>query len=125
MAYNRFVLIYLIYLFIFERLNPQVAELSARLECLEIDTKSVHTQKRMELKVKELESRVELEQTSKSRLEVNNVVIEQTAGTIFDISKPNLTCFLFLLLLTQNFGLFFPSFFRHLDASVTTEGDVG
>lgn len=48
----------------------QVAELSARLECMEIDTKSVHTQKRMELKVKELESRVELEQTSKSRLEV-------------------------------------------------------
>ncbi|KAI9561532.1 hypothetical protein GHT06_012491 [Daphnia sinensis] len=50
-------------------LKEQVAELSARLECLEIDTKSVHTQKRMELKVKELESRVELEQTSKSRLE--------------------------------------------------------
>lgn len=44
--------------------------MSARLECLEIDTKSVHTQKRMELKLKELESRVELEQTSKSRLEV-------------------------------------------------------
>lgn len=47
--------------------------MSARLECLEIDTKSVHTQKRMELKVKELESRVELEQTSKSRLEVCRV----------------------------------------------------
>ncbi len=76
-----FLFILFIYLFIFERLNPQVAELSARLECLEIDTKSVHTQKRMELKVKELESRVELEQTSKSRLEVNNVVIEQTAVT--------------------------------------------
>lgn len=101
-----------------------MAELSARLECLEIDTKSVHTQKRMELKVKELESRVELEQTSKSRLEVNNVVIEQTAGTIFDISKPTDLFFFSFSLLTQNFGFFF-SFFRHLDASVTTEGDVG
>lgn len=56
----------------------QVAELSARLECLEIDTKSVHTQKRMELKVKELESRVELEQTSKSRLEVTHLLRSET-----------------------------------------------
>lgn len=119
-----FLFILFIYLYIFERLNPQVAELSARLECLEIDTKSVHTQKRMELKVKELESRVELEQTSKSRLEVNNVVIEQTAGTIFDISKPNLTRFLFPSLNTK-FLFVFSLFFRHLDASVTTEGDVG
>lgn len=47
-----------------------MAELNAKLEYLEVDTKSIHTQKRMELKVKELESRVELEQTSKSRLEV-------------------------------------------------------
>lgn len=37
---------------------------------METDSKSVHTQKRMELKVKELESRIDLEQTTKSRLEV-------------------------------------------------------
>jgi len=46
--------------------------LSSRLESLETDATSVHTQKRMELKVKELESRLELEQTTKSRLEVQN-----------------------------------------------------
>ena len=70
--------------------------MSARLECLEIDTKSVHTQKRMELKLKELESRVELEQTSKSRLEVSlSSLNKQTAffcllqmPTIADIYKP-------------------------------------
>lgn len=44
--------------------------MSSRLESLEGDTQAAHTQKRMELKFKELESRVELEQTSKSRLEV-------------------------------------------------------
>ncbi len=58
--------------------------MSARLECLEIDTKSVHTQKRMELKLKELESRVELEQTSKSRLEVSlSSLNKQTAFFLF------------------------------------------
>lgn len=68
----------------FVRFNQQVAELSARLECLEIDTKSVHTQKRMELKLKELESRVELEQTSKSRLEVSlSSLNKQTAFFLF------------------------------------------
>lgn len=50
-------------------LKEQVAELSSRLESLEGDNQAAHTQKRMELKFKELESRVELEQTSKSRLE--------------------------------------------------------
>ena len=44
--------------------------MSSRLESLEGDNQAAHTQKRMELKFKELESRVELEQTSKSRLEV-------------------------------------------------------
>lgn len=51
-------------------LKEHVAELTARLDSLETDTKSVHTQKRMELKLKELESRLDLELTSKSRLEV-------------------------------------------------------
>lgn len=56
-------------------IETQVAELGARLESMEIDSKNIHTQKRMELKVKELESKVELEQTAKSRLEVRNVLL--------------------------------------------------
>lgn len=41
---------------------------------MEIDSKNIHTQKRMELKVKELESKIELEQTAKSRLEVRQAL---------------------------------------------------
>lgn len=67
-------------------LKEQLAELSTRLECLEVDTKSIHAQKRMELKLKELESRVELEQTSKSRLETQVVrlkeMLEKTNGEL-------------------------------------------
>ena len=91
--------------------------MSARLECLEIDTKSVHTQKRMELKLKELESRVELEQTSKSRLEVSLSSLNKQTAFFFVYYKCQP-----LLTFTNRLTRFFVCY---LDSSVTTQRDVG
>lgn len=53
-------------------LKEQLAELSSRLESMETqgDTSSSLAQRRLELRTKELESRLELEQTTRARLEV-------------------------------------------------------
>jgi myosin-18 len=53
-------------------LKEQLAELSSRLESMETlgDTSSSLAQRRLELRTKELESKLELEQTTRARLEV-------------------------------------------------------
>jgi myosin-18 len=53
-------------------LKEQLTELSSRLESIETqsDPSSSLTQRRLELRTKELESRLELEQTTRGRMEV-------------------------------------------------------
>lgn len=55
-------------------LREQLAELSTRVESMETlnDPNSSLAVKRLQLKTKELESKLELEQTTRSRLEVNS-----------------------------------------------------
>ncbi|XP_037086110.1 unconventional myosin-XVIIIa-like isoform X2 [Pollicipes pollicipes] len=50
-------------------LREQLAEKASRLDALEGETASAHDQRRLELRVRELESRCEYEQTTKQRLE--------------------------------------------------------
>lgn len=58
-------------------LREQLAELSSKLENIETlgDPSSSLAQRRLEMKTKELESRLELEQTTRSRLEVNSLFL--------------------------------------------------
>lgn len=51
-------------------LKEQLAEMSARVESAEGEQVSNLTQRRLEMKARELESRLELEQTTKTRQEV-------------------------------------------------------
>lgn len=53
-------------------LKEQLAELSSRLESIETqgDPSSSLAQRRLELRTKELESRLDLEQTTRARMEV-------------------------------------------------------
>ena len=51
------------------KLKEQIAELSSRIESLEGETIVNAHQNRLELKIKELESKLELEQTTRSRME--------------------------------------------------------
>jgi myosin-18 len=53
-------------------LKETIAELTAKLETLEGDNASQQIQKRFQLKVREVETRLELETTTRTRLEVNN-----------------------------------------------------
>ena len=50
-------------------LKETIAELNAKLESLEEDQVSQQIQKRFHMKIRELETRMELETTTKSRLE--------------------------------------------------------
>lgn len=61
-------------------LKEQLAELSSRLENIEIhgDPTSSLTVKRLQLKTKELESKLELEQTTRSRMEVQIARLKET-----------------------------------------------
>jgi myosin-18 len=61
-------------------LKEQLAELSSRLESMETqgDTSSSLAQRRLELRTKELESRLELEQTTRARLEVQISRLKET-----------------------------------------------
>lgn len=52
-------------------LRETIAELTAKLETLEGDQMSQQIQKRFQMKVREVETRLELETTTKSRLEVS------------------------------------------------------
>ena len=45
--------------------------MSSKVEVLEGETANIHTQRRLEMKIKEMESKLELEQTTRQRLEVN------------------------------------------------------
>lgn len=51
-------------------LRETIAELTAKLETLEGDQASQQIQKRFQMKIREVETRLELESTTKSRLEV-------------------------------------------------------
>merc|ERR1711963_679521 len=51
------------------RLKEQVAELTTRISSLEGENNTNPTQSRLELKVKELESKLELEQTTRTRMD--------------------------------------------------------
>lgn len=62
-------------------LREQLAELSTRVESMETlnDPNSSLAVKRLQLKTKELESKLELEQTTRSRLEVSDIVFRFTS----------------------------------------------
>ena len=64
----------------------QVAELTSRIESLEGDTMVNAQQNRLELKIKELESKLELEQTTRSRMETQINRLKE------GIEKINLEC---------------------------------
>lgn len=51
-------------------LQERMLELSSKVEVLEGETANIHTQRRLEMKIKEVESKLELEQTTRQRLEV-------------------------------------------------------
>ncbi|XP_050714026.1 serine/arginine repetitive matrix protein 2-like isoform X3 [Eriocheir sinensis] len=50
-------------------LHERLLELSSKVEVLEGETANIHTQRRLEMKIKEVESKLELEQTTRQRLE--------------------------------------------------------
>ncbi|XP_071540833.1 unconventional myosin-XVIIIa-like [Panulirus ornatus] len=50
-------------------LQERMLELSSKVEVLEGETANIHTQRRLEMKIKEVESKLELEQTTRQRLE--------------------------------------------------------
>ena len=52
-------------------LQERQAELSTKVEVLEGETANIHTQRRLEMKIKEMESKFELEQTTRQRLDVS------------------------------------------------------
>ena len=45
-------------------------ELSSKVEVLEGESANIHTQRRLQMKVKEVESKLELEHTTRHRFEV-------------------------------------------------------
>ncbi|XP_068248759.1 uncharacterized protein [Palaemon carinicauda] len=50
-------------------LQERMLELSSKVEVLEGETANIHTQRRLEMKIKEIESKLELELTTRQRLE--------------------------------------------------------
>ncbi|XP_066966278.1 unconventional myosin-XVIIIa-like isoform X2 [Macrobrachium rosenbergii] len=50
-------------------LQERMMELSSKVEVLEGETANIHTQRRLEMKIKEIESKLELELTTRQRLE--------------------------------------------------------
>ncbi|XP_042238806.1 uncharacterized protein LOC121877237 isoform X2 [Homarus americanus] len=50
-------------------LQERMLELTSKVEVLEGETANIHTQRRLEMKIKEIESKLELEQTTRQRLE--------------------------------------------------------
>lgn len=52
-------------------LQERMLELTSKVEVLEGETANIHTQRRLEMKIKEVESKLELEQTTRQRLEVS------------------------------------------------------
>lgn len=62
-------------------LRETIAELTAKLETLEGDQASQQIQKRFQMKVREVETRLELETTTKTRLEVKLRYLPAEYGT--------------------------------------------
>lgn len=65
-------------------LKDQLQELSGKLELLEVDTTSSHEHNRLEMKVRDLESKLELELTTRSRLDVQLSRLKETVEKLTD-----------------------------------------
>lgn len=52
-------------------LSDRLMELNSKVEVLEGETANIHTQRMLQMKVKELESKLELELATKKRIEVS------------------------------------------------------
>merc|ERR1712025_972808 len=51
------------------KLKEQLAELLQKIDCMDVDNMSNLTQKRLEMKIRELESKLELELTTRGRMD--------------------------------------------------------
>merc|ERR1712038_1756874 len=60
------------------KLKEQLAELLQKVDCMDVDTVSNLTLKRLELKIRELESKLELELTTKGRMETQIGRLKET-----------------------------------------------
>ena len=58
-----------------QSLSERLTELSSKVEVLEGETANIHTQRMLQMKVKELESKLELELATRKRIEVSHVFI--------------------------------------------------
>lgn len=56
-----------------QSLSDRLSELSSKVEVLEGETANIHTQRMLQMKVKELESKLELELTTRKRIEVSYI----------------------------------------------------
>lgn len=65
-----------------QSLRDQLAELTARLEANAVtDPINGLAQKKLEIRIKELENRLDMEQTTRGRLEVNKLTFRETRST--------------------------------------------
>ena len=60
------------------KLKEQLAELLQKVDCMDVDTVSNLTMKRLEMKIRELESKLELELTTKGRMETQVGRLKET-----------------------------------------------
>merc|ERR1712025_538669 len=60
------------------KLKEQLAELLQKVDCMDVDTVSSLTMKRLEMKIRELESKLELEVTTKGRMETQVGRLKET-----------------------------------------------
>merc|ERR1719322_2278556 len=60
------------------RLKETLAELLQKVDCMDVDTVSNLTMKRLEMKIRELESKLELEVTTKGRMETQVGRLKET-----------------------------------------------
>jgi len=60
------------------KLKEQLAELLQKVDCMDVDTVSNLTMKRLEMKIRELESKLELEVTTKGRMETQIGRLKET-----------------------------------------------
>merc|ERR1712176_171572 len=60
------------------KLKEQLAELLQKVDCMDVDTVSSLTMKRLEMKIRELESKLELELTTKGRMDTQIGRLKET-----------------------------------------------
>merc|ERR1719225_1556196 len=60
------------------KLKEQLAELLQKADCMDVDTVSSLTMKRLEMKIRELESKLELELTTKGRMDTQIGRLKET-----------------------------------------------